>query len=95
MAETSQKEFRFDEPGHEWVATVVFVDGEPVEVLVYVWKLDSPWETNMEKDLAKVLGYKVKISDMYVGNGHGSGDLTRVRADDSDKEHKGCDHGCP
>ena len=78
MSDITHKDFDFREPGHEWNATVFFQDDLPIEVSVYVWKLDGTWETTMEEDLEKVLGYKVKISGMCTGNGHGGGKLTKV-----------------
>ena len=95
MSDFTHKNFDFNEPGHEWNAVVSFKDDQPIEVGIYVWKVDSPWEKTMEEDLSRVLGYKVKMSNMYVGNGHGGADLKKVENNDSNQEHQGCNHGCP
>jgi hypothetical protein len=66
----------------EWRAIVAFKDHErqtPIGFSFYIWDLgpSEEWEGKMATHLTKALNYNVQVSELWSGNGHGSGKVTK------------------
>jgi hypothetical protein len=62
--------------GKEGSATIIFLDGVPVYLNIWIWDLDLDWAIGQ---VEQELGSKIVLSNWSGGNGHEGADLELVK----------------
>ena len=69
-----------DTQNHAWDCDILFINEEPISMGFYIWNLgdSDKWEEVMAADISEDLGYKVEISGINSGNGHGGAKIRKL-----------------